>query len=140
MGKVIFAVMAGIVLSAATAMAFFSGGYTYISAEDLQKRLKERDSMILVDICSAEQFAGGHIAGSIETNAYPVKSDVERGYLEKLVPGILASGDDVIVICPGGGGGAKRTVDFYKSKGVAGERLLILEKGMDAWPYEKEAK
>jgi len=41
---------------------------------------------------------------------------------------------------PGGGGGAKRTVDCYKSKGVAEDRLLILEKGMDAWPYEKEAK
>jgi hypothetical protein len=51
---------------------------------------------------------------------------------------IKASTDDVVIVCPRGGGGAKRTFDYYNAHGVEKERLLILEKGMDKWPYETE--
>jgi rhodanese-related sulfurtransferase len=37
--------------------------------------------MILLDICPVEQFAKGHIPGSIETNAYPVDTDEQRARL-----------------------------------------------------------
>ena len=117
-----------------------SGGYNFISAGDLQKRIKAGSSMILIDICPVEQFAKGHIKGSVETNAYPVEQESERDSLAQYLPKINASSDDVIIVCPRGGGGAKRTFDFYKSKGVDAKRLLILEKGMDAWPYETETK
>jgi len=50
--------------------------YEYITAEDLNTRLGKGSPMILVDICSVEQFAKGHIKGSLETNAYPVKTEV----------------------------------------------------------------
>jgi hypothetical protein len=53
---------------------------------------------------------------------------------------ITASANDVVTVCPKGGGGAKNTVDYYKSKGVSEKRLLILEKGMSEWPFEKESK
>ena len=96
--------------------------------------------MILLDICPAEQFAKGHIPGSIETNAFPVKTEEEKALLDAKLSTISASNDDVIIVCPRGGGGAKNTFDFYSSKGVDQKRLLILEKGMDNWPYEKEAK
>jgi rhodanese-related sulfurtransferase len=129
-----------LLLVAGWGWAASSGGYNFISADDLQKRIKSGDSMIFIDICPVEQFAKGHIKGSLETNAYPVEKESERDSLAKYLPKIKASSDDVIIVCPRGSGGAKRTFDFYKSNAVEEKRLLILEKGMDAWPYETEKK
>jgi rhodanese-related sulfurtransferase len=117
-----------------------SDSYNYIAADALQKRITGGSPMILIDICPVDQFAAGHIKGSIETNAYPVKTDAEKARLAKYLPKIKAASEDVIIVCPRGGGGAKNTFGFYKSNGVEEKRLLILEKGMDKWPYEKEKK
>ena len=140
MMKRTIAVVVLMILVVGSGGAASSGGYHFISAEDLQKRIKNGDSMILIDICPVEQFAKGHIKDSIETNAYPVEKESERESLAKYLPKIKSSSDDVIIVCPAGGGGAKRTFDFYKSNGVEEKRLLILEKGMKAWPYETEKK
>jgi rhodanese-related sulfurtransferase len=140
MKKKLVPALAIFLLTAAMSWAASTGGYNYISPTDLQKRLQSKSPMILLDICQVEQFAKGHIPGSIETNAYPVDTDEQRGRLAKALPQIQASKDDVIILCPRGGGGAKKTVDFYKSKGIDEKRLIILEKGMDAWPYETEKK
>jgi rhodanese-related sulfurtransferase len=112
--------------------------YNYIAAKAVKDRLDAGSPMIIVDICPAQQFAGGHLAGSIETNAYPVKTDAEKGRLAQQLAKLQASADDIVVVCPGGAGGAKRTVDFYKTQGVDEKRLLILEQGMNQWPYETE--
>jgi rhodanese-related sulfurtransferase len=117
-----------------------SRGYNYISPDNLQKRIKGESSMILLDVCPAAQFAKGHIPGSIGTNAYPVDTEAEKGRLAQVLPKIQSLPDDIVIICPRGGGGAKRTADFYKSKGVDGKRLLILEKGMSGWPFEKQTR
>jgi rhodanese-related sulfurtransferase len=140
MMKKFFAVSAIFLVAAAVSWATSADGYNYISPADLQKRLQSKSPMILLDICPVEQFAKGHIPGAVETNAYPVDTDEQRERLAKVLPQIQASKDDVIILCPRGGGGAKKTFDFYKSKGVDEKRLLILEKGMDAWPYETEKK
>lgn len=114
--------------------------YKYISPEALQTRIKASDtSMIILDICPAEQFAKGHIPGAIETNASPVQRPEETARLEAALPKLVGN-KDIIVICPGGGGGAKRTVDLYKSRGIDPKRLLILENGMNKWPYETQHK
>ncbi len=55
-------------------------------------------------------------------------------------PKIKTSTEDVIILCPRGGGGAKNTYDFYKANGIDEKRLLILEKGMEKWPFPTEAK
>lgn len=123
-----------------TLSAWSSGGYNYLAAEEVQKRLTDGPSMILVDICPADQFSKGHIPGSIETNAFPVETEEQRARLGEVVPHIQASTDDVVIVCPRGGGGAKRTYDFYKSQGVAEERLFILEKGLEKWPYETQSR
>jgi rhodanese-related sulfurtransferase len=138
--KKLIAALTIVFLAAAGSWAASADGYNYISPTDLQKRLQSKSPMILLDICPAEQFAKGHIPGAIETNAYPVDTDEQRERLGKVLPQIQASKDDVIILCPRGGGGAKKTFDFYKSKGVDPNRLIILEKGMDAWPYETEKK
>lgn len=119
------------------AMAF-AMGYNYISQDDMRDRLNEKAEMTIVDICPAPQFAKGHLPGSIETNAYPVKTDEERARLEPALQKIKASGEKVVIVCPGGRGGAKRTYDFFEDNGIAEDRLLILEKGMNGWPYQTE--
>ncbi len=123
-----------------TASASLFDGYNFISADDLQKRIEAKSPMILVDICTVEQFAKAHIPGSIETNAYPVETDEQRAALGHLLPQIQKSSDDVIILCPRGGGGAKRTYDFYKANGVAESRLLILKNGVEKWPFATQAK
>jgi rhodanese-related sulfurtransferase len=141
MMRTLFSALLVILLSTVSAWsAGTTGGYNYISAEDVQKRLQSGPRMIVVDICSVEQYSQGHIPGAIETNAYPVKSEEEKTALAKLLPGIQASADDVVIVCPRGGGGAKNTFDFYKSQGVAEHRLRILEKGMENWPYETQGR
>ena len=132
--------LALLVFGAGSAAAFWNDGYRYISAADLQKRLEGKETMLLVDIQPADAFGKGHIVGSIETNAYPVKSDEERARLEKVLPILAASQDEVIVVCPGGGSGAKNTVNFFKSKGIDEKRFFILEKGRKGWPYETVAR
>ncbi|MBU1566383.1 MAG: rhodanese-like domain-containing protein [Proteobacteria bacterium] len=138
--KNLICVIAITLIATTAAWGDLIGGYQYISAPQLQDRLKSKSPIILVDICVVEQFAKGHIPGSIETNAYPVETDEQRQSLAKVLPKILASADDVVIVCPRGGGGAKKTFDFYKSQGVDEKRLLILEKGMDNWPYATEVK
>lgn len=96
--------------------------------------------MVLLDIVPADEFAKGHIQGSIETNAYPTKTEEERGRLDKGLSALNAGSQDIIIVCPGGGSGAKRTVDYYESKGIAKERMYILENGLKKWPYKKVPK
>lgn len=125
-------------LQAATCAWAASATYNYIAAKDLRNRINARSELIIIDICPAEQFAEGHVKGSIETNAYPVKTEAEKYRLAKQLPRIKDSRDDVVIVCPRGGGGAKRTVDYLNANGIDEKRLLILEKGMDKWPYETE--
>lgn len=135
-----FAVLTLVLLAAAIAWADDPGDYNFISAQALQKRIQEKSAPIIIDICPVEQFAQGHIEGSIETNAYPVKTEAEKTRLAELLPKIKASTVPIVIVCPRGAGGAKRTYDFYKASGVESSRLLILEKGMNGWPYETEKK
>ncbi|ADH87321.1 rhodanese-like domain-containing protein [Desulfurivibrio alkaliphilus] len=126
--------------SAQAFFSFFSGGYQYISAEELNKRLQAGDEMVLLDICPADEFAEGHIPGSIETNAFPTQTAEERKRLSKGLAAMQAGDEDIIIICPGGGGGARRTVDYYVDQGIAKDRIYILEDGLRKWPYETVPK
>lgn len=114
--------------------------YNYISQDAMRDRLDKKEPVTIVDICPMDQYATGHLPGSIETNAYPVKTDEERAKLEHALPALQASAEDIVIVCPGGRGGAKRTVDFYKVNGIDEQRLLILEKGMNNWPYQTEVE
>ena len=117
-----------------------SDSYNFIAPKNLKSRIDANSSISIIDICPIEQFAKGHIKGSIETNAYPMKTKEEKARLAEYLPKIKVSSDDVVIVCPRGGGGAKRAFDFYNANGVEKSRLLILEKGMDGWPYETEKK
>ncbi|MDC0335633.1 rhodanese-like domain-containing protein [Pseudodesulfovibrio sp.] len=113
--------------------------YNYISQNDMRSQLDTKAQVTIVDICPIDQFAKGHLPGSIETNAYPVKTDDERAKLDAILPQLQASNDNIVIVCPGGKGGAKRTYEYYKAQGINEKRLLILESGMNGWPYQTEA-
>ena len=75
--------------------------------------------MIVVDIQDKAAFAKQHFKGSIEANAYPVKSDAEHTTIEPAVVQFKATNNAVAVICPWGEGGAKRSYDYMISQGCS---------------------
>ena len=117
------------------ASAAFAADYQYVSPEKFKEWQESGKKTIVVDIQLPAEFGKRHFKGSIETNAYPVKSDEERKKLEKALEQIKLLQEDVVIVCPRGGGGAKNTYDYLKGKGVDEKRLFILAKGMEGWPY-----
>lgn len=109
----------------------------YVKPDELKQWLKTGKPVILVDIQPAHEFMQHHFKGSVETNAFPAKRDEEKKKLDKVLPRILASRDDVVIICPRGRSGAMNTYDYLKSKGVDEKRLYILEGGVAGWPYRE---
>ena len=127
-----------------SAVAAEEGTYNYLTAEALKVKIESREALTLLDIQVEPEFGEHHIPGALATYAYPVKSDDERGRLDTLLPQLQANGDPVVIVCPRGAGGAKRAYDHLLVRGIAPERLVILEKGQEGWPYpeltEKIAK
>jgi rhodanese-related sulfurtransferase len=113
-----------------------AAGYSYTGTKEFKDALEGGKSMVIVDIQVPGEFAQHHFKGSLETDAFPAKSDAEKAKLDKALPIIAASKDEVVIVCPRGGGGAKNTYDYLKSKGVDEKRLRILEGGMQGWPYQ----
>lgn len=116
-------------------MGAMLSSYNYVEQEEFKQWLDTDKDMIVVDIQDKSAFAKQHFKGSMETNAYPVKSDEERGKIDPAVAEFKATNKDVVVICPRGAGGAKRCYDYMKSQGVPDEKLFILEHGIDKWPH-----
>lgn len=112
-----------------------AANYNYVKQDTFKQWIESGKKTIIVDIQVPAEFEMRHFKGSIETNAYPVKSDEERKRLDKTLEQINSSPNDVVIVCPRGGGGAKNTYDYLKSRGVDEKRLFILEKGMEGWPY-----
>ncbi|MBM4762973.1 rhodanese-like domain-containing protein [Bacillus sp. B15-48] len=109
--------------------------YQYYTAEETKTAIENDEEMILLDIQVAEEWDAHHIAGAIPTYAYPVKTDEEKEKLDQVLP-MLEGDQPIVVVCPGGAGGATRTIDYLTTKGIAAERLFILENGQSEWPYE----
>lgn len=116
-------------------MAAIFDSYHYVDTDDFKAWLESKKEIIVVDIQEPAAFAKHHFPGSIETNAYPVKTDAERHSIDPAVARHNETGQDVVVICPRGGGGAKRCYDYLKAQGVPETKLYILKGGVDKWPH-----
>lgn len=121
-----------LLVSASSAVA---ASYDYISPEALKNALDNGQKMLVVDIQVEDEFNTHHITGSIPTYAYPAKSKSDIAKLDMVIEKQQKTGEDVVIVCPRGAGGAKRSYDYLKERGIAEDKLLILEKGMDGWPY-----
>ena len=137
MKRVAMALTLVMALCAVTAEA---GDYRYVSQAEMKTWLESNKEMLIVDIQPAKDFNRQHFAGAIETNAFPVKSDMERKQLNPALAATQGNNKDVVVICPRGKGGAKNTYDYLKGNGVAENRLYILTDGMDNWPHKELVK
>jgi len=133
MRKVLVMTVLLLVAFATTALA---GSYNYLEPEQFKQWIETGKKVQIVDIQVPAEFQKQHFKGSIETNAYPVKSAEDKQRLDKVVPALAAGQEEIVVICPRGGGGAKNTADHLKEKGIAAGRLLILQDGMQGWPYK----
>ena len=127
--------IATLMLLSLCTLPFTALAYQYISPEDVKQGLKDNAAMTLVDIQVEKEFNQHHIDGAVATYAYPVKKDQERAQLEPAINALKANSDKVVVVCPRGGGGAKRAYDYMLKSGLPEERLFILTKGQDGWPF-----
>ena len=109
--------------------------YRYIAPADLKARLLSDESMTILDIQVKEEFEQHHIRGAMATYAYPVKSEEEKARIDSVYASLIDGSGSVVIVCPRGGGGARRTCDYLISRGIDGQRLLILERGQSEWPY-----
>ncbi|NLY38738.1 MAG: rhodanese-like domain-containing protein [Firmicutes bacterium] len=110
--------------------------YQYMTAAEVKEKIENSEEMVLLDIQVEEEWQEHHIAGSLPTHAYPVQSEEDKAKLDAVLSQL--EGDcPIVIVCPRGGGGAERTYNYLKEKGIAEERLFILEKGMAGWPYEE---
>lgn len=126
---------AALILTLTTATAALAANY--IEPQELKELLDKKQPVILVDIQPAADFEKQHIVGSIETNAFPGKTDDEKKRLDKTLPIIKASKDPVVVVCPRGKTGAKNSYNYLESKGISEDRMTILEGGIAEWPYKE---
>ncbi|MDD2499568.1 MAG: rhodanese-like domain-containing protein [Geobacter sp.] len=120
------------IISATVALAA-----NYIEPQELKELLDKKKPVILVDIQPAADFEKQHLPGSIETNAFPAKTDDEKARLDKALTIIKASKDPVVVVCPRGKSGAKNSYTYLESKGISEDRMQILEGGIHEWPYKE---
>ncbi len=132
--RTLFIVLAVLLLSTQVSVA---QTYNYISAEQMKSKMEKSEGMTILDIQVKDEFDQHHIPGSLATYAYPVKTDEERGSLDKVVTLYNETGNPVVIVCPRGKGSAKRSYDYLVSQNVPVEKVTILENGMAGWPYEE---
>jgi rhodanese-related sulfurtransferase len=127
-------VLALVFVFALTTSAFAAN---YVKPDEFKKWMETGKKMTIVDIQPKNEFEQHHFKGSIETNAFPAKTDEEKKRLDSVIEKIKKSSEDVVIICPRGKSGASNTYDYIKSKGIPENRLYILEGGIAGWPYKE---
>ncbi|AGB42069.1 rhodanese-related sulfurtransferase [Halobacteroides halobius DSM 5150] len=127
-------------VSTVTMAGFFDwligeSNFKYYFPKKLKQSIEKEKEFLLVDIQPQEDFKKHHIQGAIGTSAYPVKSKQDKAKLDKILPQLKKSDNDIVIVCPRGGGGAERTYKYLSSQGIKEKRLYILENGQKGWPY-----
>lgn len=131
--KILFFAAFLLLLVAGAAQA---GSYQYMSPEQVNAKLESKAPMHLVDIQVEDEFASHHIDGAMKTCAYPVKSADDKGKIDAVVADLQKDAAPVVIVCPRGKGGAERAYKHLMEKGIAEDRLFILEDGQAGWPYK----
>ena len=132
MKKMLFLSLALLLYSAVPAFA-----ENYVKPDQFKQWIETSKPVRIVDIQPHADFEKHHFKNAIETNAFPAKTDAEKERIDRILPTLQASKDDIVIVCPRGGGGAKNTYEHLKAKGIPETRLFILEKGVDGWPYKE---
>lgn len=131
--RILLLLVASLLLLAVPA---FAGSYNYISPEQVKTNMEHKAPMHIFDIQVEDEYAQHHLPGAMKSCAYPVKSDADKAKVDAFVSDLQKDSAPVVIICPRGKGGAERAYMHLKEKGVAEDRLFILEGGQGGWPYE----
>jgi len=108
--------------------------YNYIDSDNLMKSLQEKKAIHLVDIQKKNDFLQHHFFGSLETGAYPVKSEQDMIRIKEVLHDLQATNKPVVIIGPRGTRAAGRTYEYLLEQGIAAQRLAILKSGIRGWP------
>lgn len=130
--RILLVLAASMFLFATAAMA---GSYNYITPEQVKMHSEHKTPMHILDIQVEDEFAQHHLKGAMKSCAYPVKTEEEKAKIDTFVADLKKDNAPVVIVCPRGKGGAERTYEHLKEKGIAEDRLLILEGGQEAWPF-----
>lgn len=109
----------------------------FMTADDFKQMLDTKEPVIIADIQQANKFVEHYFFGSIETNAYPVKTAGEKQKLAKIITAYEKTGNVIVIIGPRGTRGAERAYTYLLEQEIPKDKLFILEGGVKEWPYEK---
>ena len=108
--------------------------YNFIDSDSLMESLQEKKAIHLVDIQKKNDFLQHHFFGSVETGAYPVKSEQDMSRINEVLHDLQATDKPVVIISPRGTRAAGRTYEYLLEQGIAAQRLAILKSGIRGWP------
>ncbi|WP_442899826.1 rhodanese-like domain-containing protein [Geomonas sp. RF6] len=107
----------------------------YLEPASFKGWLNSGREVHIVDLQSPEEYAQHHFKGSIETNAYPAKTEEEKKRLDPALDIVATTKADVVIVCPRGEVGSRNAYQYLLEQGIGEDRLHILEKGVAGWPY-----
>ena len=112
-----------LLLSFLSTGAFFQN-FNYLEADQFKEWITTEKPVIIVDIQVKNEFTAHHFPNSMETNAFPVKTEAQKKMLDQAVKTYEQTGYDVVVVCPRGGGGAKRCYSYLQSRGIPEKKQI----------------
>ncbi len=119
MGKLLFSLLLAAVLACQHSNV---KAQAKISPADFETKLQQDSTIQLIDVRTPEEYAAGHIAGSVNMNIYDDDFAVQFGKLDKNRP--------VLVYCAKGG----RSADAAEQIAKAGySQVFDLNGGFIAW-------
>jgi rhodanese-related sulfurtransferase len=101
--------------------------------------LDSKKPVSIIDIQVEEEFAAHSIPGAIATYSYPVKSEDDKAKLDAKLRRARGRSARPSSSAPWRGR-CQALLRPSCAKGIAKDRLLILEKGQAEWSYEEYTK
>ncbi len=112
--------------------------YKYYSQDQLHSTIENASPVVIFDVQVEADYNAHHIDGAVATYAFPVKSDADKAKIDAQFQVLEETDSDIVIICPMGRIGAERTYVYLLEKGIAPERLFILEGGQAGWTSNTE--
>lgn len=119
-------------------LAWYTIEYQYITPDQYMKNIKDKTSMMVIDMRPEENYNAGFLPGSIPTNSHPNATAQQWEALDALIEDINKTLDPVVLISMTGQKDAQNAINHWASKGVDNRKFHILEGGGNAWPYPEE--
>lgn len=115
----------------------FAANINYIEADDFKAIIDDNTPVIIADIQKPKDFQKHQFYGSIETDAYPVKTETQQQLLDTIVEMFEKTGNQIVIVGPRGTSAAKRAFNYLLDEAIPADKLFILKGGIKQWPYKE---